>query len=76
VRVGIILKKHLRNLKIITSVNVMYANRQKFHANCITINEVLISTKKKLALFILGVNHNDLRKEVLDDGFTNGDGGA
>ena len=54
----------------------MYANRQKFHANCITINEVLISTKKKLALFILGVNHNDLRKEVLDDGFTNGDGGA
>jgi hypothetical protein len=37
---------------------------------------VLISTKKKSALFILGVNHSDLGKEVLDDGFTNGDGGA
>ena len=77
-RVGIILKKHLRNLKITTSVNVMCANRQKFHANCITINEVLISTIKKLALFIIfsGVNHNDLRKEVLINGYTSGDGGA
>ena len=56
----------------------MCANRQKFHANCITINEALISTIKKLALFIIfsGVNHNNLRKEVLINGFTNGDGGA
>ncbi len=30
-----ILKKHLRNLKIITNVNVMFANRQKRHANWI-----------------------------------------
>ena len=77
-RVGTILKKHLRNLRITTNVNVMHANRQKLHANCITINEVLISTIKKLALFIIfsGVNHNDLRKEVLNDGFTNGDAGA
>ena len=54
------------------------ANRQKFHANCITINEALISTIKKLALFIIfsGVNHNDLRKEVLNNGYTSGDGGA
>jgi len=76
--VGIILKNHLRNLKITTSVNVMCANRQKFHANCITISEALISTIKKLALFIIfsGVNHNNLRKEVLINGFTNGDGGA
>ena len=56
----------------------MHANRQKLHANCITINEVLISTIKKLALFIIfsGVNHNDLRKEVVINGYTSGDGGA
>jgi hypothetical protein len=78
VRVGTILKKHLRNLRITTNVNVMHANRQKLHANCITINEVLISTIKKLALFIIfsGVNHNDLRKEVVINGYTSGDGGA
>ena len=56
----------------------MHANRQKLHANCITINEVLISTIKKLALFIIfsGVNHNDLRKKVVINGYTSGDGGA
>ena len=33
VHVVAILKKHLRNLKIITNVNVKYANRQKRHDN-------------------------------------------
>lgn len=33
VLVAAILKKHLQSLKIITSVNVTYANRQKRHAN-------------------------------------------
>jgi hypothetical protein len=62
VRVGTILKKHLRNLRIITNVNVMHANRQKLHANCITINQVLISTIKKLALFI-----NFIQQKSLND---------
>ena len=31
---------------------------------------------RRANLIFLGVNHNDLRKEVLDDGFTNGNGGA
>jgi hypothetical protein len=54
VHVAAILKKHLRNLKIITNVNVTCANRQKRHAKRISnkrsadFNEIEVG-----AIFIL-----------------------
>ncbi len=50
------LKKHLRNLKIKTNVNVTSANRQKRHAKCITYKQVPISINGKLAFFYVLFN--------------------
>lgn len=55
--VAVTLKKHLRNLKIITNVNVTCVNHQKRHAKHIVIvlNEVPISPREKWALRLYNI---------------------